>query len=142
MHIRSVRRWLVSLCSVLLSLHATRAEIIADSIAEFSGNQGQNGWYYGYRVYTAGEPDNHDPTSAFTQFVGGTTAGAWDGTTQVWTGSGWDLETAGAAPWTFLGAEGLHPNGSNQAQEHWVIRRWVADELTGTTPLAISWNTR
>jgi len=56
--------------------------------------------------------------------------------------SGWDLETAGAAPWTFLGAEGLHPNGSNQAEEHWVIRRWVADELTGTTPLAISWNTR
>jgi len=142
MNIRSVRRWLVSLCSVLLSLHATRAEIIADSIAEFSGNQGQNGWYYGYRVYTAGEPDNYDPTSAFTQFVGGTTAGAWDGTTQVWTGSGWDLETAGAAPWTFLGAEGLHPNGSNQAEEHWVIRRWVADELTGTTPLAISWNTR
>lgn len=144
MKIRSVRNWLLSLCSVLLTLNPTSAKagVIADSIAEFSGNQGQNGWSYGYRVYADGEPIDYDPVAAFNQFVGGSTAGPWDGTTQVWTGAAWDLETAGAAPWTYLGAEGLHPNGSNQAEEHWVIRRWTADELTGTTPLAIIWNTR
>lgn len=141
---RSLRRWLLSLASAALVFQqgAARAEVIANSIAEFSGAQGQNGWNYGYRVFPFDGTENYDPIADFVQFPGGTDAGAWDGVTQVWTGSAWDLETAGAAPWTFLAGEALHPNGSNQAEEHWVIRRWTADELTGTTPLQIVWNTR
>jgi hypothetical protein len=130
---RSLRSCLLALCSAVLLFQATqtRAAIIADSITEFSSVQDQNGWNYGYRVYADGETDDYDATAAFIEFA-----------PEMWTGTGWDLDSGGAAPWTFLGAQDLHPNGSNNGEVHWVIRRWTADELTAATPVAIIWNTR
>lgn len=134
---------ILALCSAVatLGLQTIYADTIADSIAEFSGVQGQNGWFNGYRIYLDGEPADYDPVTGFTAYPGGTDAGTWDGFSQTWTGSVWDLNTAEAAPWTSQGAQSLHPNGSNNGEEHWNIRRWVADELTELTPLAINWTT-
>src|SRR5690606_7616655 len=46
-----------------------------------------------------------------------------------WTGTQWDMTTAATGPWTELGRENTHPNGTNSApgEEHWTIRRWVSD---------------
>ncbi len=45
-----------------------------------------------------------------------------------------------AAPWTNLQQEDAHPNGENNAEEHWVIRRWVADSLAAPTQLELRSN--
>ncbi len=114
---------------------------IASSITEFSGNQGQNGWFYGYRYFYDGLTVDYDVSAEFLPFAGGVGQGDWDGFGQQWTGSAWDLNTS-EAPWTYLAAEGVHPNGINNGEEHWVIRRWTASELGGNTWLGVQWNVR
>ena len=120
--------------------------VIANSQAEFSGVQGQNGWFNGYRNYTLdGGETNYDPTADFIQYPGGSdNPNPWDGFDQTWNNGSWDLNTAAAGPWTAQGALSLHPNGANSApnEEHWNVRRWVASELTENTPVAVVWFTR
>jgi hypothetical protein len=122
------------------------AQDVADSMADWAvspGVQGSEDWTYGYRDYTAdGGGDDYNPVSDFIPFAGGAGGGAWDGTAQMWSGNGWDLNTDAAAPWTFLGQENTHPNGTNSGSEHWTIRRWTASELTTVTPVAITWHLR
>src|SRR4029450_10478167 len=95
------------------------SSLIANSVAEFSGEQGRDGWTYGNRNASAdgGLMGLYDPVSNFTAFPGGDALGEWDGTTQLWTGSMWDLNTAAAAPWDELGTENVHPNGPSPV--HW-----------------------
>lgn len=116
--------------------------VIANSSAEFSGVQGQNGWEHGYRVLTLeGRTMNYDPSTAFAPFNGGVDAGEWnggEGGTQDWDGGKWDLNQTGP-PWTELGPEGVHPNGFNNGIEHWAIRRWKASELTQPTAVSLTW---
>jgi hypothetical protein len=104
---------------------------IANSLAQFSENQGQDGWFWGYRnLATDGGAPEYNPDTSFIAF-----------SPEAWTGSQWDLNTEAAAPWTELGGNNTHPNGSNNGQEHWTIRRWSAESLTKTTPLALRWHT-
>lgn len=122
----------------------THAQVIANSVTEFSGNQSQDGWFNGYRNYTAsGETENYNPTTDFIPYVGGAGQGAWDGIGQQWTGTQWDLSASGA-PWTFQNAQNIHPNGANSApnEEYWPIRRWAATELTSDTLVQIIWAVR
>jgi len=115
------------------------ATAIADSFNQFSGTQGQDNWQYGYRNFTAdGRGENYHPTNGFILFKGGDGQGDWDGQNQQWTGTQWDLNTAGAAPWTELGRDNVHPNTNPQV--HWTIRRWIASSLTQVTPLALRWH--
>ncbi|MFT4546726.1 MAG: hypothetical protein ACI9MB_000670 [Verrucomicrobiales bacterium] len=105
--------------------------VIADSAAEFSGNQGQDGWFYGYHDVTNDSSGaGYDESTDFTQFPGGASAGAWSDTNH-WDGSIWDFNPIGSGtgnpPWTSLGATAVHPNDSNPGQEHYVVRRWVSD---------------
>lgn len=119
--------------------------VISNSIDEFSGVQGQDGWFNGYRNYTLdGGSDSYDPENDFIPYTGGVDDGAWDEFFQHWTGSAWDLNTAAAGPWTSQNAQGTHPNGENSFpnEEHWAIRRWVASEISKETPVAIIWQIR
>jgi len=81
---------------------------VASSAAEFSGVQGQNNWYHGYYNRTQDNDGIYQPFD-FTPFSGGPGQGAWNGTSQQWTGTQWDLNTASAQPWTELGAANSHP---------------------------------
>jgi hypothetical protein len=141
--------WLLATVLALNLTGSAQAQLLADSQAEFSGVQGQNDWFYGYRNYTTDGgadtgSDNYDPATGFIPFAGGQGMGDWDGSSQFWTGAFWDMETAAAGPWTEIRADATHPNGANSApnEEHWVVRRWVANELTGNTSLTIRWHTR
>ncbi|MBM3846471.1 MAG: hypothetical protein FJ405_09325 [Verrucomicrobia bacterium] len=118
------------------------SSLIANSATEFSGVQGQDGWYYAYRNASAdgGSLTTYDPVANVTVLAGGDGQGAWDGTTQFWTGTQWDLQTAAAGPWSELGRENSHPNGPSPV--HWTVRRWEASELSGVTPLALRWHVR
>lgn len=86
---------------------------IADSVSDFSGTQGASGWYYGY--YTS--PNN---SSSFVQMTFDTANNLWQ-------------ESTTRPPYTVLYPDGGHPNGANNGNEHWAVRRWqsnISDEAT------------
>ena len=88
---------------------------LADSIAEFSGVQGQNNWFYGY--WNKGTNANGIYTnSEFIPFPN-----------NYWTGSAWDWP-AGDPPFTQLNAQGGRPtanDGNPGLPTHWAVRRYV-----------------
>ena len=106
---------------------------LADSIAEFSGTQGQDNWYQGWYDFTTDGGDYSD--ADFTEFLNdgsGVRDAEYVAGSEVnhWNGTDYRLD-AGEAPWTFLANENSHPNQQAATGEHWVIRRWVS-EITGT----------
>jgi hypothetical protein len=107
---------------------------VADSRNDWSttGTQGHRGWTYGYYDKTADGSPGYQ-TSDFTAFP--RLANAAFGSGNFWTGSAWDW-FAGNPPWDFIGLIGSHPNGTNNAAEHWVIRRWTA---TVPGDLRVNW---
>lgn len=87
--------------------------VVADSIAEFSGTQGQDGWSYGYIDVT-----NSGTFQPLTEFDGET----------------WYADSSRF--WTQTSAARAHPNGSVTSEgrepvEHHVVRRWTSD-VNGT----------
>lgn len=97
---------------------------IADSVADFSGVQGQGSWSYGYWSRIA-DDDGFYQAANFIPFAA-----------NLWTGSRWRWPTAEAE--SELNALGGVPTGVNVTfgrPEHWVIRRYVS-EFDG--PLKIS----
>jgi len=90
------------------------AGIIADSVAEFSGVQGQDGWYYGYND---GDSDSPWSSADFELMM--------DYSPSLWSV---DLDLY----WTQIGSSYCHPNGEITSGgklpvEHWVVRRWISD---------------
>ncbi len=86
------------------------AQVLADSWAEFSGTQGQDGWHYGY-------------------YSGDMTPGSFQ-EMQSYQSNRWHVEPGNY--WTTLGAVLSHPNGTvtsppAQPMNHWAARRWVSD---------------
>ncbi len=130
MYLPNCRGWIVAMTVVVaaaLTATTAHAVVIADSVAEFSGVQGQDNWNYGYYDRTADADDDY--TSA--DFQAFTTTGPFPGFT--FDGAKWDwVDTDGVTavnpPWTELTNNGGHPNGTNNGPEHWTVRRWVAEE--------------
>ena len=101
---------------------------IAASREEFFGVQGMNDWHYGYRNLEAdGGATDYDPINHFIPFA-----------PADWQGTYWDLNTALSSPWTEMGRDIAHPSGASPL--HWAVRRWVANELTEDTALALRWH--
>jgi len=117
-------------CLLALSTATSHAAVIADSQAQWTttGAQGQNGWFNGYYNRTLDANGVYD-SSDLTLF-----------TPTNWNGSSYSLNPpANSGPWTSLGNQDTHPNGTNSApnQEHWTVRRWVSNT---TAPLALNWD--
>jgi hypothetical protein len=110
--------------------------IIADSVAEFTGTQGQSNWFYGYWDRKA-DGDGSYAAGEFIAFPRGT--GNTLSSTNYWDGSKWDWP-AGNPPFTELTASGGTPAGDNGVPAravHWTIRRYVSEasgpvRITGT----------
>ena len=89
--------------------------VVADTVADFSGQQGEGGWTYGYLdAFTNNQPavgDDHGGT--FTAFDGG-----------YWNGSKWDFPSN--PPWTEITNVGGHP--ASGPTEQWATRRWTVPE--------------
>ncbi len=100
----------------------------ANSVEDFGGPEVDNGWLYGYRnVDPANVTVDYDHTTAFIAFP-----------EDWWTGNTWDEPNADGdnVPWTTLANESGHPNGDNNGELHWVIRRWTSPG----GPTEITWN--
>lgn len=107
-----------------------RADTIADSMNDWSpaGEQGVNGWTYGYYNRTA-DGNNSYAADEFILFE-----------PAHWRGTGWRLAPSNC-PWTNITQEGVHPNGTNScpSEEHWPIRRWTSDRAGA---FEVTWHTR
>ena len=104
-------------------------DTLFNSICDWTGDgaQGVDGWFYGYYNLTQDAEPEYD-SDDFIEFDPGT---QWNGEAFV---------AGGNPPWTFLGQERIHPNGPNNGDEHWTIRRWVSPiEQDGA---AVWWNVR
>jgi hypothetical protein len=127
---------LVVLALMVGACSQAEATIIADSVSEFSGTQGSNGWYYGY--YDGGLTPStfklmptYDPNS--------------DGSTERSQGffnplGMWSVQWNEGGYWTCLWTKGGVPNGTDgnwgrQQLEQWAVRRWESD-VSG--PITIS----
>lgn len=102
------------------------AALVADSVTGFSGTQGANQWRYGIYNRSQDLDSHYDAATDFNSSPAG------------WTfqGGEWSLDAADP-PWSALGAQHVHPNGLNDGEEHWVIRRWVSP-VSG--PVTVDWH--
>ena len=137
---------LVACCFLVSSLgNSLQAQnVIADSADDWSssGTQGENNWSNGYYNLTEDELVDEGIYQAedFIEFEN-LGAGAVDPFGNHWTGTQWQLFDGAPGPWTRIGRENTHPNGTNSApsEEHWTIRRWESD-LSGT--VFVQWHMR
>src|ERR1051326_5556238 len=83
---------------------------LADSVAEFSGTQGSNNWFYGYWDKTSDSDGIYDPTNDFVPFPRST--GITLSSTNFWNGTKWDWP-AGNPPWTELTSTGGQGSGAD-----------------------------
>ena len=91
------------------------AAVVADSVTEFSGVQGQDNWYYGYYPNFGGGSFQQLP---YFDSNGSVDLGPW-----------WEL-TPSQPSWALLWADGGHPGWSQ-----WVVRRWIS-EVDGTVNIS------
>jgi 2',3'-cyclic-nucleotide 2'-phosphodiesterase (5'-nucleotidase family) len=93
------------------------AQIIADSVNEFSAAQGSNSWYYGYFNASAALHPSYDATNDFSRL-------------RVFNGSTWIFDPS-ATYWLSISSLNATPNGGvnngdRTPAEIWAIRRWVS----------------
>ncbi len=105
--------------------------IVADSVSGFSGQQGADGWSYGYWDRAAGPDTNYNQTTDFQllKHFGSDPINRLSGRQEFTTGQLWTLKDG--VYYTSLWAEGGHPNsamqlGEHAPAEHWAVRRWVS----------------
>ncbi len=113
-------------------------ELIADSVNEFSGQQGEKGWSYGYWEKTADTAYSQTTDFQLLKHFGSDPINGLSGHPEFTTGRLWYLEDG--RYYTSLWANGGHPHGkmnlgSYAPAEHWVVRRWVS---TTSGPVSIS----
>ncbi|HXG46422.1 MAG TPA: CotH kinase family protein, partial [Methylomirabilota bacterium] len=123
--------WTAATTGVGYETEGSVTVVVADSAAEFSGVQGQDNWFYGYYNLTRDTVAGYQ-ASNFVAFPSG--EAPFSGL-NFWTGTAWDW-FAGNPPWDEIGATFMHPNGRNNNEEHWVIRRWVS-EVAGS--ITVDW---
>lgn len=109
----------------------THPELIADSVGEFGGRQGANGWSYGYWDRSADADKSYDPKVDFQllEHFGSDPLNGLSGHPDFTTGDLWYLKDG--VYYTSLWAEGGHANttlelGAHAQREQWAIRRWIS----------------
>lgn len=135
---------ILALCSLLTvgcqSDSPRASEIIADSVSGFSGQQGDNGWSYGYWDSSADADKTYSQETDFQllRHFGDDPMNQLSSHTEFTTGQLWYLEDG--QYYTSLWARGGHPHGtmnlgSYARADHWVVRRWVSST---SGPVSIS----
>lgn len=108
------------------------AGVIADSVTEFSGEQGRKGWQYGYWDRSVDPDGKYNQRSDFKRLkhFGSDSRNSLWGRQEFTTGDLWFLEDGRF--YTSLWAKGGHANSGRQlgdyaAAEQWAVRRWISD---------------
>jgi hypothetical protein len=86
---------------------------IADSLEDYGGDQGENGWFYGY--YNGNVPAAYTPSDFELMNVYDDQSGRW-----------W-VDNSPGGTLTLIDANLMHPASTGQGVVHWAVRRWVSD---------------
>ena len=107
------------------------SNLIADSVRDFSGVQGANGWSYGFWDSEFDDDGAYDPATDFALLphFGVDPINGLSGREEFTTGELWYLEDGRF--YTSLWAAGGHAHGNlelgaHAKADHWVVRRWVS----------------
>ena len=107
------------------------ADVLADSVKDFSGEQGLHGWWYGYWDESADPDGAYDQTDDFRPLpsFGTDPINRLSLRSEFTTGDLWYLDDGRF--YTSLWAEGGHPHGdlelgSYARAKHWAVRRWIS----------------
>lgn len=105
----------------------------ADSVLDWSssGTQGESGWSQGYYNMSADGGPGSETDYDVGDFIEGDNSQSFQ-----WTGSAWDWVN-GNPPWTYIAQDNVHPNGTNNGDIHFAMRRWEAD-VEGTLEVEFS----
>lgn len=130
---------LAPVCSCGQTPSAESTDVIANSVTEFSSEQGKNGWHYGYwdrSVDTDGKYNQSSDLKMLEHF-GEDIRNGLSEHSEFTTGELWFLEDGRF--YTSLWAKGGHANSSIQlgdyaAAEQWAVRRWISD-ASGTVTI-------
>lgn len=108
------------------------AQIIADSVADFSSTQGQNNWTYGF--YSGSGTLGPTNFATFPNFAGTAPTGQWERTPSAY-------QSAGLGFFTALNAAGGHPHAiaGGVAEVNHAVRRWTSP-IAGTIVIAGNFN--
>lgn len=146
------RTGLLAIPAILLALSGATlvsAGTIADSVEDFSGEQGLHGWSYGYWDESADPDGVYDQAGDFRPFpsFGTDPINRLSLRSEFTTGDLWYLEDG--RYYTSLWAEGGHPHGtldlgSYARAKHWVVRRWTSTvdgriEISGHVGKVMPW---
>jgi hypothetical protein len=109
------------------------ADIVADSVSDFSGVQGANNWYYGFYDGDGPTPFQMGDFEELPTFGGGLLGFDY-----------WHHTEGAGGYWTLVGDTRQHPNGTNGnlgrlPVEHWAVRRWVSP-IAATVHIAGSYD--
>jgi hypothetical protein len=113
-------------------------KVIADSLSEFSGEQGTKSWSYGYWDRTSDADQEYSQATDFQllKHFGNDTRNGLSNHREFTTGKLWYLQDG--LYYTSLWAEGGHANSSMKLGEyapveHWAVRRWVSTVANSVT---------
>ena len=116
------------------------ADVIGDSVAEFSHEQGKNGWQYGYWDLSTDADGKYNQSTDFKLFknFGTDVRNGLSRRTEFTIGEVWYLEDGRS--YTSLWAKGGHANSAigpanYSTAEQWATRRWISD-ASGTVTIS------
>ncbi len=133
----------------LMGAAPVSAGTLANSVDDFSGQQGLNGWTYGYWDESTDADGKYDQASDFRLFsnFGIDPINGLSSHSEFTTGDLWYLEDG--RYYTSLWAEGGHPHGamdlgSYARANQWVVRRWTSTvngriEISGHAGKVMPW---
>lgn len=114
------------------------ADVIADSVVEFSREQGKSGWYYGYWDLSADVDGEYDQATEFKLLknFGTDLKNGLSRRSEFTVGDVWFLEDGRS--YTSMWAEGGHANNAKvpnnySSAEQWATRRWVSSASGNVT---------
>mgnify|MGYP001818441558 CR=1 FL=1 len=143
---------LAPICCYGQAPSAQSAEVIANSVTEFSGEQGKDGWHFGYWDRSVDIDGEYDQSSDFKTLkkFGKDARNGLKEHNEFTTGDVWFLEDGRF--YTSLWAKGGHPNSPTQlgdyaAAEQWAVRRWISDAsgtvtISGHTGKVMPWGAK
>jgi heparosan-N-sulfate-glucuronate 5-epimerase len=94
---------------------------VADSVADWiTGQQGENGWNYGYYQFSGASDTFYDPSMLV---LSGSTWNLIDDSWQL----GSESDPRKRPPWDRISQQSAHP-GTAAGHLRWVVRRWTSDQ--------------
>jgi hypothetical protein len=123
--------WILTPQSLGQSLSIGSARVVADSVNEFSGDQGKNGWFYGYWDRSTDTDSEYSQETDFNLLphYGVDEKNGLRNHDGFSTGDLWFLEDGRF--YTSVWAEGGHAQSALRkadplTSEHWAVRRWIS----------------